>query len=120
MCDIIRACAESGVVELHLGDMSVFFSQSERLLDGSRRTNKTSKGLREPSVFPETPNQTRNLKAEEARLKDDLLAEMELSDPELAEKIAIKAMEDNYRKETKLALRRQIDRPGIEPLTEEL
>lgn len=107
-------------MELHLGDMSVFFSQSDRLLDGSRRPTKKKKGLHVPSVFPETANQTRNLKAEEARLKEDLLAEMELHDPELAEKISLKAFEENHREETKLALRRQISRPGLEPLDEEI
>ncbi len=120
VCDIIRTCAASGVLELHLGDMSVFFTQGQRLIDGSRKRGAALDPIAPTNPFPETRSQAEVLQREEDRLRDDQLDELELTDPELAEQIALRNFEADYKTEQKLKLRRQIARPGLETLPEEI
>lgn len=85
VCSILKACAEANVTELKFGDLHVFFGASPLDAQLSARAPTPEAEISEQ----QTQIERRILEIEEARTKEDLLAEAILQDPSLAEELLI-------------------------------
>lgn len=107
------------MLEFHYNGLAIFFTPDQNLRLTSRKPlKKGSKNLKVTNPVPETRREREILMREEDRVKEELLAELELSDPETAERLSLKQFERGQVDDKKLNLRRQINRPGLEPLEE--
>jgi len=91
VCSIIRACGESRVVELKLGDLHVRFAGDPETVTGTPAVDIGAVRFPPlPAAMVEPDHEQINqetLLAEELRLREEEIREMLIRDPLLAEKL---------------------------------